>query len=115
MAYVESVSVSTRVEVDPLEESTFVFYRVPGAHRFITKKATVHFPSGTGGELSISFWRGIKKVIPDWGEFVGDDVIFSDYSQEEFRSGSGILIYCRNKSMTSVHYAEISLEGELHG
>jgi len=94
-------------------EGDVTLYTVQGARKFTSRIFMVLFPAGTYGELKIHLRHGVKKVMPEVGDYVGDNCLFEDDMQEVWYSGTKVIMHYKNENTTEVRECFVWLRGEL--
>jgi len=107
------VSIPYHLSASPGAEGDATLYTVPDAMTLILNKIQIHFPSGTAGELELSFYRGMEKVAPTERVYTGDDVLWIIDVKIVFRSGSNVTLHYKNTNTTTAREAYLILGGEL--
>jgi hypothetical protein len=95
-----------------VEDDTIVF-DIAGAKGFKLTKFIVGFPSGTDGELEISCYRGLEKIIPYSGVLTGDNMSYEIVEEEDFSGESEVKVHFKNLNASTAKTAYILLTGEL--
>jgi len=109
----QRVSISYHLEAGAGAEDKISLYKVPGGHRFKTIQTNISFPVGQYGELLLSIYMGIKKQLPTWGEYCGDNLTLVDNTPAEWGTEEEVMLHYRNTNATEVREAYLLLEGEL--
>ncbi|MCD6148231.1 hypothetical protein J7J18_02545 [bacterium] len=94
-------------------EDSKTIYTVPGAKTFRIKRVQLHFPVGTEGHLAIQLVVENFPILPDEGEFTGDDVTFTVESEKEVPPNSEIKIKGVNSDSSNPHSVYYVVEGVL--
>jgi len=109
----EPISIFYKLEASAGAEDDLIIYDVPSTREFILRKFIVAFESGTKGELEISAFRGIEKIIPKKGVFTGDNMSFEIGEEERFGPESELKIHYKNLNETVTKTAYILVVGEI--
>jgi len=107
------VSIPYHLTADPGAEGDVTLYTVPSARTLTITQIQIHFPSGTAGELELSFYRGIEVVAPTTRVYTGDDVLWRFNVNIVFGSGSEVVLHYKNTNTTTAREAYLLLIGEL--
>jgi len=94
------------------EEKFVDIYTVPGGKRFHAKVIRVEFPSGTGGELQVALYYGLRKVAPATPYYNGDDARFEDCIDVLYHSGDPVRLWYKN-TVAALRKANVKVEGIL--
>jgi len=109
----ERVSISYHLKVPLATIGTKSIYRVPGGRRLKVLCCNVSYPLNTNFELLVAFYRGIKKLLPTEGEYVGELCTIQDNTEVWWGSDEEIILWYRNKSPSESKNCNIVLECEL--
>jgi len=105
IAYYLSASAGTEADVE--------LYTVDAARKFKLNSIYIPFPAASDYELELSFYKGIKKIMPYKNTYRGDDNSFDDCLDEEFQSGERLILHYKNNNVTTIKKAFILVRGEL--
>jgi len=106
-------SVSYHLVASPGASGFVTIHRVQPGMIFKIMRIEVFFPTGVSDELEISFWYGNRKVFPDEGVLVGDNIKYDKEVDLCYYSGDLVKVYYRNLNTTYERICDIVLEGEL--
>jgi len=108
----EPKGVSYFVKSTAVEEKFVDIWTVPGGKKFYAKRIHVHFPSGTGGELYVALYYGLRKIAPATSYYNGDDARFVDEIDVTYHSGDPVKLWYKNTA-AATRTANVKIEGEL--
>jgi len=108
----ELKGVSYFIKSTVVEEKFVNVWTVPGGKRFHAKVIRVEFPSGTGGELRVALYYGLRKVAPATPYYSGDDARFEDEIDVTYHSGDPVKLWYKN-TVAATRTANVKIEGEL--
>jgi hypothetical protein len=109
----QPVSAFYKLTASASEEGDVTVFDISGAKGFKLTKFMVGFPSGTDGELQISCYRGLEKIIPYSGVLTGDNISYEIVEEEDFSGESEVKVHFKNLNATTAKTAYILLTGEL--
>jgi len=104
--------VSYFIKSTVVEEKFVDVWTVPGGKRFRARRILVHFPSGTGGELRVALYYGLRKVAPATAYYNGDDARFEDEIDVLYHSGDPVRLWYEN-TVAATRTANVKVEGFL--
>jgi len=94
---------------DPDAEGFVNVYTVNDAKKVKVKHIDVYFPSGTDGDLQISFYYGHMKIAPHGGLINGDNCKVTVPIDLELISGDTLRVYFKNRNTTDKKKAYIDI------
>lgn len=109
----ERVSFPYHVEASAGAEGYVEVARVPGGVSFVTRQVNITFPAASDYELHIAFYRGIRKVLPTTGTYVGDDTRITDETPAVWGPDESVILYYKNDNAGAAKECDVLLEGEL--
>jgi len=109
----ERISITYHLDADPGVERDIPIYRVQGGRTLRTIQTNVSFPVGQYGELEISFYRGIRKLLPTVGVYTGDNMMITDNTPAEWGTDENVIMHYKNTNTTERRESYITIEGEL--
>jgi len=107
------IVVAYHLVADPGAEGDVTLYTVMNGWTFRSDSQTIHFSSGTAGELEITFKRGKLTVIPEEGVFTGEDFTAESNAYAEWDGGGKVLVHYRNLNATASRECYIIVRGIL--
>jgi len=109
----ERISIPYHLTAEAGAEGNVTIYTVPAARTLRSIEVSIAFPVGQYGELEISFYRGIMRVLPTQGAYTGDNMLFPTRAFAEWGTGESVKVHYKNTNSTEVREAYILVEGEL--
>jgi hypothetical protein len=109
----QKVTIAAKITASGGAEGDTSVFDIEGGKNFKLTQVSVAFPSGTNGELEISIYRGLEKVVPYRGVLIGDAFVWNLPEEEIFPSGSSVICHYKNTNDTTTRYCFLLLIGEL--
>jgi len=107
------VSIAYHLSVSGGASGTVTIYTVPAAVKLKVIETNVFFPTGTYGELEVTFWRGIMQLLPNTGKYTGDGLVMVDDTPAEWGSGEKVVLKYVNTNPTETRDCWVLMKGEL--
>jgi len=109
----EKVSITYHATISAGARGEVGIYRIPDGRSFRAIQTNIYFPVGQYGELHLSLYRGIRKVLPTARDYVGDNMTIVDNTPAIWGPGEDIILAYANDSPTEIREGYVVLEGEL--
>jgi len=110
----EKISVFYHLAASAGAEADYTLLEVPAARKLKSVIIDLAFPIGTYGELEINFKRGIRSLLPTYGVYSGDGMIFPIHVEVEWDSAEPVVLHYKNLSTTQVREAYIHVQALLY-
>ena len=109
----KKISIAKLITVDAGAEEDILLYEVEGARKFKTKSVYLAFPASTMGELEVSIYRGIQKIAPYKGVYLGDNNVIEDEFIEDISSAERVIVHVKNTNTSEARQVFVIVRGEL--
>jgi len=109
----KKISIAKLITVDADTEEDVVIYTVDEATKFKTKSVYLAFPAATFGELEVSIFRGIQKIAPYRGVYLGDNNVIEDEFIEDISSAERVIVHVKNTNTSEARQVFVIVRGEL--
>jgi len=109
----ERVSIPYHATIPAGASGEVAIYKVPGGRSLRTLTTTIYFPLGQYGELHLSLYQGIRKLLPTVRDYTGENMAIADYTPAVWTTGETIILQYKNDNTTEVREGYITIEAEL--
>jgi len=109
----KEIHIVYRLEATKNTEDDVDIYTTPKGWDLLTEKISVAFDTNVDYDLEVSFYKGIQKVAPTDGVYIGKALSFGTDRKIRFEEDSVIRLHYKNTNATTDRNAVIEIVGKL--
>lgn len=109
----QEVHIVYHLEATADTEGDVDIYTTPKGWDLLTKEVNIAFDTSVDYDLEVSFFDGVKQVVPTQGVYVGKGMAFNSERAERIEEGGVIRLHYKNTNPTTARDAIIEIIGKL--